>query len=89
MKLSLEEAKKKNPDGRLYDCEHYRVWAHKRSCFFCQHLTDIWWDYTNGPYMFLCEQEEDPAAIERGMKGECPSFKEEENEKNSGGLYLP
>lgn len=24
-------------------------------CAFCKYCTDIFWDYTNGPYMFLCK----------------------------------
>ena len=42
-----------------------------KHCAFCEHCTDIWYDYTNGPYMFLC------------VKGflnyrTCKSFKKEE-----------
>lgn len=82
MSISIEEAKARKPDGRLYQCEFYSVWADKRSCFFCDHLTDIWWDYTNGPYMFRCARGHDdaladPDGIRRGMRGECPDFTEE------------
>ena len=24
-------------------------------CVFCEHCTDIFWDYTNGPYMVGCK----------------------------------
>ena len=78
MKLTIEEAKNRNPDGRLFECGPYKLWVPKHCCFFCQHLTDALWDYTNGPYFVACECDPDPAAIERGMKGECPSFKEED-----------
>lgn len=68
---------------RIYKGPGYTVKAHPKSCFFCQHLTDIWWDYTNGPYMFMCEKrqmtedsDEDP--IEIGMHGNCPDFMESE-----------
>ena len=28
----------------------------KRHCAFCKHCGDIFCDYTNGPYLFLCEK---------------------------------
>jgi hypothetical protein len=27
----------------------------KAHCAFCKHCTDLFYDYTNGPYMFICE----------------------------------
>lgn len=24
-------------------------------CLFCDHCTDVFWDFTNGPYMMICE----------------------------------
>ncbi len=30
------------------------------SCLLCKHCTDIWWDYSNGPYMTLCDLKEEP-----------------------------
>ena len=26
----------------------------KKCCLTCEHCSDIWWDYTNGPYMIIC-----------------------------------
>lgn len=69
---------------RVFHGDGYSVKARPNSCFFCKHLTDIVWDYTNGPYMFFCdihhmteESEVDP--IEIGMRGKCVDFTEEEN----------
>lgn len=59
---------------RIFRGPTYTVLAHPQSCFFCQHLTDIFYDYTNGPYGFVCDLEGD---IETGMHGVCPDFKEE------------
>ena len=59
-----------------YKCEYYKVMAHERSCFFCRKCTDIWWDYTNGPYMFFCEDGIDPG--EKEFAGECDGFEGEE-----------
>lgn len=67
---------------RRYECEYYTVDAPPTSCFFCSHLTDIWFDYTNGPYMFLCDightSPNDPVGLDNGMLGACPDFTEEE-----------
>jgi hypothetical protein len=38
-----------------YECDDYACMAHPNGCFFCEHLTDVFWDYTCGPYMFICE----------------------------------
>lgn len=27
-----------------------------RDCIFCEHC-EVFWDYTNGPYMFICNKE--------------------------------
>jgi hypothetical protein len=61
----------------------YSVVAHKQSCFFCAHLTDIWFDYTNGPYMFHCNscvRSNDPGQ-EEIVEGKCPYFEEAEKEE--------
>ena len=63
---------------RIFHGPGYTVKAHPKSCFFCQHLTDIFYDYTNGPYGFGCDLE---GYIETGMLGVCPDFKEEEDDK--------
>lgn len=44
-----------------------------KDCIFCDHCTDVWWDYTHGPYMFFCEKHD------KCIHGNCPDFKEEEN----------
>ena len=43
--------------SRRFDGGWYSVEAHPRSCFFCDHLTDIFWDYTNGPYLFITDDD--------------------------------
>lgn len=50
-------------------------------CIFCEHCTDLWWDYTNLVYMLLCDLD-----IERPFNMDpCISFKEDyyEQESNS------
>lgn len=58
-------------DVREYECEYYKVKAHRRSCFFCGNCADIFFDYSNGPYMFLCDAGMD---VSKGLKGECVQF---------------
>lgn len=47
--------------------------APAKSCLFCDHMTDMFWDYTNGPYWFRCELNKDTSI---GYCGECPYFRE-------------
>lgn len=56
---------------REYKCEYYSLKAHPRSCFFCDNCTDIFFDYTNGPYMFMCVKQADTGA---GLLGKCNQF---------------
>lgn len=46
------------------------------SCMFCKHCTDMFWDYTNGPYMFMCELSELDADTDAGYEGKCDKFEE-------------
>ena len=63
---------------KVYECDEYKCDAHPRGCFFCKHSTDIWWDYTNGPYMIMCElqKENDQDMPTFGCIGECKHFEE-------------
>lgn len=58
-------------DGRMFG-------SHERSCFFCKHCTDIFYDYTHGPYMFYCELGldgiDEPNYIELAFQGKCPKW---------------
>ena len=64
-------------DLREFQCEFYKGRAHKRSCIFCVHCTDLFFDYTNGPYLFICEESKD---THKGVSGECEAFEEEVDE---------
>ena len=62
-----------------FKCENGRVYmAFKKSCVFCENC-DLFWDYTNGPYMFLCRVNGDPE--EKGLSGECELFQKEAAEQ--------
>lgn len=60
-------------DARIYEGGSFQVTAHKRSCFFCKHLKDIFWDYIIGPYMFFGDLPEcKPGKF--GLDGKCLYF---------------
>lgn len=81
----INKRKELLPDHREYELEPgFKVGAHKRSCLFCRHCSDVWWDHMNGPYMFLCEFDDIPCGKEhdpeRSFVGECPAFEEEDGD---------
>lgn len=41
-----------------------------KDCLFCTHCTDVFWDYSNGPYMIICDLGEET------FKDNCIYFKE-------------
>lgn len=59
---------------REYECDYYTVTAPAKSCLFCDHCTDIIWDFSHGPYAFMCDTVTD---TRKGMSGECDSFLED------------
>lgn len=50
-------------------------------CVFCDHC-NVFWDYTNGPYLFLCDAD---CNTEHGLSGQCEIFKELEQEVSDNG----
>ena len=52
-KYSGETADYELDNGRVYQLP-------VNHCVFCKRCTDIFYDYTNGPYMFFCELEKEP-----------------------------
>ena len=55
-----------------------------KCCLFCKYCTDIFVDYTHGPYMIICEKfnvnQYDPKQVELGLHGKCKYFEDQENE---------
>lgn len=33
-----------------------------KCCAFCNHCTDFFYDYTHGPYLFICDKDNLPSA---------------------------
>lgn len=52
-----------------FECENGKTYLlPENHCAFCKHCPDIFFDYTNGPYLFICDL---------GKEYEtCNSFKE-------------
>lgn len=49
-----------------------------KCCLFCKHCTDIFVDYTHGPYMIICENHHNSKQIDLGLHGKCKHFEERE-----------
>ena len=65
---------------KRFECDDYACMAHPNGCFFCEHLDDVFWDYTHGPYKFFCDQgisEED--IKEKGLLGQCKYYSTHQN----------
>ena len=82
-------------DGRVFGLKN------KKNCLICKHCTDIFWDYTHGPYMVICEESEKTCNSESNLPEEtnlgteCNLFELEDvesfisfNEKNIDEYYL-
>ena len=60
---------------KMYHCANGKQYvAPKKSCLFCAHCTDIFYDFTNGPYMWYCDVVGNP---ENHFTG-CHKFKKGE-----------
>jgi hypothetical protein len=63
---------------RPFKCDNGHIYmAFNHSCVFCEHC-DLFWDYTNGPYMFLCDV--DGAPEKDGLAGDCERYEPIEQE---------
>ena len=63
---------------REYECEFYKVLAPAKSCLFCDYCTDVFWDFSNGPYAFLCTADSMLVWNCDATYGKCQKFKEDE-----------
>ena len=53
----------------------------RKNCLICKHCTDIFWDYTHGPYMTVCENScngEGDLSEETNLGTECDLFELED-----------
>lgn len=41
---------------KLFKCENGHLYRFpEKSCVFCEHCSDIFYDYSHGPYMLICD----------------------------------
>ena len=72
-----EYLKGADDDTRPFKCDNGKIYMlPKDHCAFCDNCTDIFFDYTNGPYLFLCN---------KGCEDyeTCGSFEEEDDEQRA------
>jgi hypothetical protein len=73
--------KKLMPNHRVFTLEDGRKFgAHKNSCLFCKHNTDIFYDYTNGIYMIICGLGLDDDCIVKAFDGKCNKWESDGTE---------
>ena len=75
----IKSVKNKN-NMKLYKCHDpigpgVTVRAPERCCLFCKHCSDVYWDYTNGPYMMICSADHEETL---GYHAKCEYFEEDE-----------
>lgn len=72
IKAFEKECEKRGLKVFKYDNGRQAVGVKPKSCLVCEHCSDVFWDYTNGPYMMICELEHNPVNLT------CKDFKEEQ-----------
>lgn len=72
----------------IYECDYYICDCHKYSCLHCKHCSDVWFDYSNGPYMFQCnnesltKDERTNFPTDKGVFGKCDHFEHDEEDED-------
>lgn len=76
------------PDHKVFELSDGRKFgAHKHSCLFCNHCSDIYWDYSNGIYAINCDKNWNNEDIRTEhiksafSNGKCEFFNESEVEQ--------
>lgn len=67
-------------DKKIYKCYDpigpgKTVNAPTTCCLFCKNCTDVYWDYSHGPYMMICIKHDDVFDC-GGARGTCKDFEE-------------
>ena len=67
----------KETELKPFKCDNGRVYNFpEKHCAFCKNCTHVLYDYTNGPYLFLCDRGENDFQ-------KCGKFKSDEEETDS------
>ena len=81
--MTREEYEKNKDRMSPFKCDNGHTYmAFNHSCVFCKHC-DLFWDYTNGPYAFLCDV--DGAPEKDGLAGDCERYEAIEREESQCG----
>lgn len=61
---------------KTFEGDGYELIANEHSCAFCSHCSDIFYDFTNGPYWFYCDIKNNFCAdeIEPILQKGCPDY---------------
>lgn len=72
---------RKNSFLKEFQCMNGKTYyAHKNSCLFCNHCSDIIFDFTNGPYMFMCDLYLDETNVDKSFEGKCDKWEGDDEE---------
>ena len=72
--------KQKQPTKTFYCANGHQYLAPARSCLFCRHCTDIFFDHL-GPYMAFCAK---GLSVTCGSEGGCPDFTPDDDKPTEG-----
>lgn len=82
----METRERKLEDGTIVKERAYIIhdvfgdisyWCPEKSCVFCNHCSDVYYDYSHGPYGFACDKH-DGDAVSEGCRGNCKDFEGDE-----------
>jgi len=58
-----------------YECGPFVYKLPDHACVFCKFCSAVWWDYTNGIYNIICDN--DIYGINGNIENVCDKFEEE------------
>ena len=71
---------KESKNMRIFKCENgFEYKCPDTACVFCDHCTDIFYDYTHGPYLMFCDVPDHDCHNGAG----CELFKEDKTNENN------
>lgn len=62
---------------KTYNCGLFKYTLPDHACVFCKHCTDVFYDYSGGIYMLICDKEND---VDGNISGKCREFEENNDE---------
>lgn len=58
---------------KTYECGLFKYNLPDHACVFCKHCTDVFYDYSNGIYMLICDKKDD---VDGNLLDKCTDFEE-------------